>query len=103
MMNGKHIGCYSHREFGSKFGSIHLRILQNKLLQQHENENNPQRCHVKILDKYFDVLPQGAKAKNVVNLPPLPKKPTELGKLWYTLTPVGRICLNSMMKDVRGG
>ena len=53
MMNGKHTGCYSYREFGSK----NLQgVLQNKVVQQQENEINPQMCHAKILYKYFDGL-----------------------------------------------
>ena len=58
-----------------RVGSIHL--ICKKVVQQHENENNPQRCHTcKDFGQYFDVLPEGVKAKEVCYLTPLPKKPT---------------------------
>ena len=94
-MDGKCIRCYSYREFGSKNqGGIKSLNLQNKVVKQYENVTNPQICHVKILDKYLDVL----SANDVFYLTPLPKKPAEPGKPWYTNTPVGRNRLNSMMK-----
>ena len=45
MMYSKYIGCYSYREFGSKNrqGGINTLNLQNKVVQQHENENNQQK------------------------------------------------------------
>ena len=49
--------------------------MQNKVVQQYENQSNPQRCHVNIFSKYLDVLPEGAKANDVFYLIPLPKKP----------------------------
>ena len=46
------------------------------------------------------MLPEGAKANDVFYLIPLPKKPIEPGKPWYTNTPVGRNRLNSLMKEM---
>ena len=82
MVNGKRIRCYSYKEFGSKNrqGGIRSLNLQNKVVQQYENGTNPQKCHVKILDKYLSLLPEGAKDNDVFYLCPLPKKPAELGK-----------------------
>ena len=57
-------------------------VLQNKVVQQQENEINPQMCHAKTLDKYFDGLPEGAKAKHALNLTSLPKKLVEPGEPW---------------------
>ena len=49
---------------------------------------NPERCHVRILDKYLSLLPEGAKTKGAFYLTPLPFT-AEPGKPWYTITPVG--------------
>jgi len=54
--------------------------LQNKVVQQHENGANPQRCHIKILDKYLALLSTEAKSNDVLYLCALPKKPAEPGK-----------------------
>ena len=79
MVDGKHIGSYSYTEFGSKncqggFGMLHM---QNKVVQQYENESNLERCHVRILDKYLSLLPAGGKANDVFYLTPLPRKPEQ--------------------------
>ena len=42
----------------------------------------------------------GTKAYDVFYLTPLPKKPAELGKSWYTNTPVGQNHLNPMVKEM---
>ena len=75
-------------------------LIQNKVVKQYENESNPQRCHVRILDKYLALLPERAKANDVFYLTPLSKKPAETGKPWYTNTPVGRNRLNAMTKEM---
>ena len=102
LMDGKQIGCYTYTEFGSKNrqGGVRSLNLENKVVKQFENEANPQRCHVKILDKYLDLIPAEAKDSDVFYLTPLSKKPDELGKPWFTCTPVGRNRLNAMMKEM---
>ena len=54
LMDGKRIGCYSYTEIGSKNhqGGFGMLNMQNKVVQQYENESNPERCHIRILDQY---------------------------------------------------
>ena len=66
----------------AKADLIHLRNVKNKVVKQYENISNPQRCHVKMLDRYFELLPKEARSNDVC---PLSKTPTEPGKplcLW---------------------
>jgi len=56
-VGGKMVNSYVYEEFGSKnnqggFASFNQK---NKVVTQHETPT--MRCHVKILDKYFKVLP----------------------------------------------
>jgi len=39
--------------------------LQNKVVKQYENIAAPEKCHVKLLDKYFELLPQEAWGNDV--------------------------------------
>jgi len=50
-----------------------------------------------FLDKYFDLIPAGARDNDAFYLTPLSKKP---GKPWFTCIPVGRNRLNSMVKEM---
>ena len=102
MVDGKRLGCYTYTEFGSKNhqGGFNSLNVKNKVVKQYENISNPQRCHVKMLDKYFEFLPKEAWSNNVFYLTPLSKMPTEPGKPWFTKTPVGRNRLNSMLKEM---
>ena len=68
VVDGKMVNSYVYREFGSKnnqggFSSLNL---QNKVVKQHES--SLMKCHVKILDKYLQVLPADASSKDVFYL-----------------------------------
>ena len=52
---------------------------------------------VNVLDATPTRNSERAKDNDMFYLCPLPKKPAEPGKLWYTSTPV---CQNSMMKEI---
>ena len=89
-VDGKSVICYTYTEFGSKnrqggFGTLNM---HNKIVKQYENAN-PDRCHVRILDKYLSLLPEGGKANDAFYLTPLLSKP-DPGKPWFTNTPVGQ-------------
>ena len=77
-VDGKPVGCYSYTEFGSKNrqGGFGMLNMQNKVVKQYKNAK-PDRCHVRILDKYLSLLPEGAKANDIFYLGPLPSKPAE--------------------------
>ena len=79
------------------FSSLNL---QNKIVRQHQNTTNPERCHVQILDKYLSKIPKEAQAKDVFYLMPLLNKPKDSSKPWYITTPVGRNRLNAMLKEM---
>ena len=49
---------------------------------------------------YLSYVPKQAKEKDVFYLTPLPQKPVDPTKPWYTLTPVGKNKLNGMLKDM---
>ena len=101
-IDGKEVSSYVYEEFGSKnrqggFGSLNL---HNKIVRQHQSSSNPDRCHVRILDKYLRLLPPEAKDQDNFYLTPLPKKPMDPLKPWYTKTPIGRNRLNVMLKEM---
>lgn len=102
VVDGKEVHSYVYKEFGSKnrqgnFSSLNL---QNKIVRQHQNTTNPERCHVQILDKYLSKPPKEAQAKDVFYLTPLLNKPKDPSKPWYSTTPVGRNRLNAMLKEM---
>ena len=83
LWGASYIKLYDHQTLSIQYYviivTIHYSNVQNKVVQQYENECNLQRCHVNILVKHLDML-SGAKANDVFYLTPLPKKPAELGK-----------------------
>ena len=98
----KKVNCYVYREFGSKnrqggFASLNM---DNKVVRQHENTSGKGACHVKILDLYLQKLPSKAWENDVFYLTPLQKKPEDPSKSWFTLTPVGKNRLNTLLKEM---
>ena len=66
-------------------------------MKQYENLSGRGPCHVKILDIYLYKPPKKAKENDVFYLTLLPLDAT---KPWYTLTPVGKNKLNSLLKEM---
>ena len=100
MVDGRMINTYVYQEFGSKnnqggFSSLNL---QNKVVKQHESSSS--RCHVKILDKYLQVLPAEAVDKDVFYLKPLASVPPNPDAPWFSSTPIGKNKLNVMVKEM---
>ena len=102
VVDGKGLVCYIYREFGSKNhqGEFNSLNIKNKVEKQYENTANPDRCHVKLLDKYLELLPRKAQENDVFYLMPLSKKPSDTLKPWYSKIPVGHHCLNTMLKEM---
>jgi len=69
-------------------------------VKQYENLSGSGPCHVKILDIYLSKLPTKAKENDVFYLTPLPKRPLDGTKPWYTITPVGKNKLNGLLKEM---
>ena len=100
VVEGREVSCYIYTEFGSKnrqggFNSLHL---ENKVVCQYQNLSGSGPCHVQILDAYFSKLPSRAKEKDIFYL--TPNKLSAESKSWYSLVPVGRNRLGSMLKDM---
>ena len=101
-VDGRQLSLYVYCEFGSKNrqGGLSSLNLQNKVVHQYKNTTGSGVCHVKILDKYLQVLPPEAGDKDVFYLTPLPKVPTDSSKPWFKTVPVGKNRLNTMLKEM---
>ena len=101
-MDGKQLSLYVYTEFGSKNrqGGLSSLNLQNKVVRQYENTTGSGTCHVKILNRYLQVLPPEAVDKDVFYLTPLPKVPTDTTKPWFKIIPVGKNRLNTMLREM---
>lgn len=100
VVGGKSMASYVYREFGSKnnqggYASLNM---QNKVVRQHESDLA--RCHVKILDKYLQVIPPDAKQSDVFYLKPISSTPTYPPAPWFTKVPIGKNRLNEMLKEM---
>ena len=67
-------------------------------MRQYQNLSGSGPCHVQILDAYFAKLPLQAKERDVFYL--APNKLADQSKTWYSLVPLGRNHLGSMLKDM---
>ena len=95
--------CYVYSEFGSKNfqGGFNSLNLDNKVVYQYESTPENNRCHVKILDKYFQVVPQETKESDSdFYLRPIEKLPSDPSMPWFTSVPVGKNRLDCMLKTM---
>ena len=95
--------CYVYTENGSKNrqGGFNSLNEENKIVYQFESTPENNRCHVKILDKYLQVVPQEAiESDTAFYLKPLDKLPTDPSMPWFTNVPIGRNRLDCMMKTM---
>ena len=92
---------YTYTEYVSKNRSGGLKQLRenNKVVHQYES-TDVDRCHVLILDKYFQKMPQDARTGQVFYLKPKNKKPANVTDPWYLNVPLGKNTLASMMKRI---
>ena len=99
VIGGKEVLCYIYSEFGSKNNQGGLACLnqKNKIVQQYESDSG-NRCHVRILDKYFQVLLRSAIQNDVFYLQPLGQVPSNPSEAWFKMTPVGKNTLGTMVK-----
>ena len=87
---------YSEHGSKNRQGGFNSLNLSNKVICQYECMSESVRCHVKILDKYLQVVPAAAReSNNAFYLKPLDKVPTDPSKPWFANAPVGRNCLDA--------
>lgn len=100
-VDGRNVCSYVYYEFGSKNrqGGFNSLNSDNKSVRQYENTSGA-ICHVKILDKYLQKIPDEAKSADNFYLTPLAVLPSDPAKPWFTKVPVGRNTLNKMLKDM---
>ena len=90
-----------YHEFGSKNrqGGFNSLNSDNKSVRQYENISGA-ICHVKILDKYLQKIPDEARSADNFYLTPVTVLPSDPTKPWFTKVPVGRNTLNKMLKEM---
>ena len=98
IVDDKALSCYVYTEFGSKnnqggFASLNQK---NKVVRQYECDS--EQCHVRILDKYLQVLPPDAIKNDIFYLQPLAQVPSNPSAPWFKTTPVGKNTLGTMIK-----
>ena len=67
-------------------------------MRQYQNLSGSGPCHAQILDAYYAKVALQAKERDVFYL--TPNKFTDHNEPWYSLVPVGRNCLSSMLKHM---
>ena len=100
-VSGKNVSSYVYTEFGSKNrqGGFNSLNSDNKVVRQYANTEGTV-CHVQILDKYLDKIPDEAREADNFYLTPVSTKPADPSMPWYTKIPVGKNTLNKMMKEM---
>lgn len=100
-INGRDVCSYVYHEFGSKNrqGGFNSLNSDNKSVRQYENTIGA-ICHVKILDKYLQKIPDEARSADNFYLTPVAVLPSDSAKPWFTKVPVGKNSLNKMLKEM---
>ena len=74
----------------NRSGGLGQLRVTNKSVPVYSVPEAGERCHVYVLDLYFNKIPPGAIAKHNFYLTLLSAVPSNSEKPWYTLMPVGR-------------
>ena len=75
-IDGKEVTCYVYSEFGSKNNQGGLGSLNQSSQTVRQYASDSERCHVRILEIYFNLLPHNAAANDTFYLQPLCNTPT---------------------------
>ena len=86
---------YQENTSKNRPGGLKTMSIEGKTVRSHANPNAGDHCHVRILDKYFDKLPEEAFSKDVFYVRPL--KNWTADSIWYMSVPVGKNTLSSMV------
>ena len=89
-----------YTSFGEKnyAGGLKHRKLRPKTVEQHDNPSNPERCIVRIFEKYQSKCPK-LKPGSALYLTPKRKVSSD-DEVWYTKTPVGKNTLRKVVQDM---
>ena len=79
-------------------GGIDHRKIVRKQVRAYENLDEPERCIVKIYQKYLSVRPKGEKCSNAMYLRPLAK--TTSDGIWFSMQPMGRHKLSTVVAEL---
>ena len=90
-----------YHEFGSKNhqGGFNSLNGDNKSVRQYKNTSGV-ICHVKILDKYLQKIPDEARSADNFYLTPVAVLLGDTAKPWFTKVPMGKNTLNKMLKEM---
>ena len=83
----------------NRAGGFNQLSVPNKVVHQYEDVDAGERCHVRVLDKYFQKLPPNASDLNVFYLRPVAKKPVD-SRPWFISVAVGKNPLSKMLKTM---
>ena len=89
---------YTENTSKNRSGGMAQMRMENKVVPVYASVEAGLRCHVYILDLYFSKLPPRAVANDVFYLQPLQK--TDPGGPWFSVLPVGRNTLSTMVKTI---
>ena len=94
--------CYIYTENTSKHrtGSLAQLRVSNKVVPVFAIPEAGTRCHVYILDMYYEKVPSSCLSGECFYLQPLSKIPKVDKSPWFTSVPVGRNTLSKMVKDI---
>ena len=86
---------YTENSSKNRCGGLKQIRLQNKTVPIIAVPESQSRCHVYLLDKYFQKLPPKAIEKDNFYV-----QPATSGKQWFTARPIGRNMLSKMVKEI---
>ena len=99
-MNGPDRYIYYENSSKNRKGGISELRLEHKNVYSFANPEVGVRCHVFLLDLYIKKLPEDAHQKDLFYCRPLPNKPIDDEKPWYSAVPVGRNQLSKMVSSM---
>ena len=97
-VDGKIRYTYTEHSSKNRAGGFRQLYVPPKVVQQYKDVDAGEICHVAVLDKYLNLLPEKAKKEDVFYLRPLDKHPKE-GPVWFSSTPLGKNTLDNMVKN----
>ena len=91
---------YTENASKNRQGGLAQLRMENKTVPIYSRDDAGERCHVHILDKYIQKLPEEVIKQDYFYARPLLKVPSDPNEPWYASVPVGKNVLGSMLKDM---